>query len=47
MKALPAYLQLGPHVCEEVSSRRIQAGVLEYDSETSSEDHDLVLPGLY
>jgi|SRR6218665_3891788 len=49
LKALPACLLLYnyAHVCEEVSSRRIQAGVLEYDSETSSEDHDLVLHGLY
>jgi len=45
MKALPACLQLGPHVCEEVSWRRIQAGEPESDSEVSSEDHDLVLRG--
>jgi len=45
MKALLAFLQLGPHVCEEISWRRIQAGVLESDSEASSEDHYLVLHG--
>ena len=38
-------LQLGPHVCEEVSSRRIQDGVPESASEASSEDHNLVLHG--
>jgi len=42
---LPACLQLDPHVCEEVSSRRIQDGVPESASEASSEDHNLVLHG--
>jgi len=42
--SLPACLQLGPHVCEQVSWRRIQAKVPESDSEASSEDH-LVLHG--
>ena len=46
MKALIACVQLGPHVCEQVSARRIQAEVPESDSEASSEDHDLVLHGL-
>jgi len=45
MKALPACLQLGPHVCDEVTWRGIQAGVPESDSEPSFEDHDLVLHG--
>src|SRR6218665_2555128 len=31
-----ACLQLGPHVCEQLSWRRIQAGVPESDSEASS-----------
>src|SRR6218665_2882417 len=31
-----ACLQLGPHVCEYLSWRRIQAGVPESDSEASS-----------
>ena len=39
-----ACLQLGPNICEEISSRKIQAGVHESDSEASSED-DLVLHG--
>src|SRR6218665_421195 len=39
---LPACLQLDPHVCEEVSSRRIQDKVPESASEASSEDHNLV-----
>jgi len=43
MKALPACLQLGVNVREEVSWRRIQAGVLKSESEASSEDQDLVL----
>ena len=43
---LPACLQLNPHVCEEVSSRRIQDGVPESASEESSADHyNLVLHG--
>jgi len=45
MKALPACLQLGPLVFEKVSSRKIQPGVLESDSETTSEKNDLVLHG--
>ena len=39
------FATVGPHVCEDVSSRRIQAGVPESDSEASSEDQDLVLHG--
>src|SRR6218665_2465387 len=48
MKARPACVKIGPHVhvCEEVSSRRSQTGVLESDSEASSEDHYLGLHGL-
>ena len=42
---LSACLQLDSHVCEEVSSRRIQDGVPESASEASSEDHNLVLHG--
>jgi len=45
MKALPACLQLDPHVREEISSRRIQARVPESDSQSSTEDHGLVLHG--
>jgi len=45
MKALPAGLQLDPHVCDEVSWRRIQAGVPDSDNEESSEARDLVLHG--
>src|SRR6218665_2513043 len=41
MKALPACLQLDPHLCEEVSWRRIQVEELESDIEASFEDHGL------
>ena len=42
MKALPACLQLGPHLCEDVSWRRFQAGVPESHSEASSEDNPVL-----
>jgi len=41
MKALPACLQLGPHVhvCEEVSWVTFQPGVPDSDCDASFEDH--------
>jgi len=45
MKELTACLQLGPHLCDEVFCKKIQAGVPESDSEASFEDYDLVLHG--
>src|SRR6218665_3216118 len=37
------FATIDPHVCEEVSWRRIQAWVPESNNESSSEDHNQVL----